>query len=352
MCGTPRTGMTAAMERLVQQPVYVVEAPGGNRVEAKRHLEVALNDLMMARRELEGAKHANTADIFVPREHHGLLHRREGVFGKVMEFKEHQGLKKAQRHVEVAQHEIDAAERLCPDLPLICDGQRLKSGSFVGMLMFNGFLGEVHYRQMITKNIHEVDRQIMAVRYALQWCTTVVVAEPPRPQEYHAPIAAPVEFVAVERPVVVAEAPGGNRVEAKRHLEVALNELMMARRELEGAKHANTADIFMPREHHGLLHRREGVFGKVMEFKEHQGLKKAQRHVEVAQHEIDAAERLNPVTSHFLVCDGQRLKSGSFVGMLMFNGFLGEVHYRQMITKNIQEVDRQIMAVRNAVMSC
>jgi hypothetical protein len=89
-----------------------------------------------------------------------------------------------------------------------------------------------------------------------------------------------------------------------------------------------------------------------LKFKEHQGLKKAQRHVEVAQFEIDAAERLYPITSHFLVCDGKRLKSGSFVGMLMFNGFLREVHYRQMITKNIQEVDRQIMAVRNAVMSC
>jgi hypothetical protein len=157
------------------------QALGGNRVEAKRHLEVALNELVTARRDLEGAKHASTADIFMPREHHGLLHRREGVFGKALELKEHQGLKKAQKHVEVGQHETDAAERLCPDLPLMCDGQRLKSGSFVGMLVFNGFLAEVHYRPMITKNIHEVDRQMMAVKYALQWCITVVVAVPPRP---------------------------------------------------------------------------------------------------------------------------------------------------------------------------
>ena len=97
---------------------------------------------MMARWELEDMRHANTADIFIPCEHHGMLLCRNGSFGEGMEFKDPQGLKKTKLHVKVAQHETDATERLCLNLPLMCDGQRLKSGVFIDVLMFDGLLGD------------------------------------------------------------------------------------------------------------------------------------------------------------------------------------------------------------------
>ena len=80
-------------------------------------------------------------------------------------------MRKAQQFAEMAQQEIDVAESLCPELPMAVDGQRLKKGGLLGMFLFNGFLGEVHYRQMIGKNEINLEKTISAVQGGLMWCS-------------------------------------------------------------------------------------------------------------------------------------------------------------------------------------
>ena len=59
-----------------------------------------------------------------------------------------QAMKEASRAAEAAQRDIDAAATLVPDMPLLLDGQRIRKGGIVGMFVFDGFLGSLHFRQV------------------------------------------------------------------------------------------------------------------------------------------------------------------------------------------------------------
>ncbi len=86
--------------------------------------------------------------------------------------KEHASMRKAQEFAQMAQREIDLAESICPDCPIIVDGVRIKKGGLLGMFMFNGFLGEMHYRQMINKNEVNLEKMQVAVQAGIKWCAT------------------------------------------------------------------------------------------------------------------------------------------------------------------------------------
>ncbi len=84
--------------------------------------------------------------------------------------KEHADMRKAQEYARLAQQEIDVAQELVPEMPMVVDGVRVKKGGMLSMFMFNGFLGDMHYRQMISKNESNIEKMIVAVNACLKYC--------------------------------------------------------------------------------------------------------------------------------------------------------------------------------------